>query len=83
LLFTFLSSKFAIAGDPTGAVTIKENPGLAVDFVWVLLCGFLVMFMQAGFACVEAGFCRTKNATNLMMKNLLDFVMRNSCVPGV
>ncbi len=75
LMLLLLNTGVALAGDPTGAQTIKANPGLAVDFVWVLLCGFLVMFMQAGFACVEAGFCRAKNATNLMMKNLLDFVM--------
>ncbi len=64
----------ALAGDPTGAQTIKADPGKAVDFVWVLICGFLVMFMQAGFACVEAGFCRSKNTTNLLTKNLMDFV---------
>ena len=64
----------ALAGDPTGAQTIKADPGKAVDFVWVLVCGFLVMFMQAGFACVEAGFCRSKNTTNLLTKNLMDFV---------
>jgi len=48
------------AGDPLGVETLKGDPGLAVDFVWVLICGFLVMFMQAGFACVESGFCRSK-----------------------
>ncbi len=63
------------AGDPTGAETLKKNPGAPVDYVWVLLCAFLVMFMQPGFALVEAGFCRAKNAVNLMMKNLLDFVV--------
>ncbi|SFM88734.1 ammonium transporter, Amt family [Thermodesulforhabdus norvegica] len=63
----------AIAGDPAGAETLKGDPGLAVDYVWVLICGFLVMFMQPGFACVEAGFCRAKNATNLLTKNLMDF----------
>jgi Amt family ammonium transporter len=47
----------------------------AVDYVWVLVSGFLVMFMQAGFAMVETGFCRAKNATNLMAKNLIDFVI--------
>jgi Amt family ammonium transporter len=47
----------------------------ATQFIWVLIAGFLVMFMQAGFAMVEAGFCRAKNSTNLMAKNLLDFVM--------
>jgi len=70
-----LGSGVAMAGDPTGAATLKANPGLAVDYVWVLVCGFLVMFMQAGFALVEAGFCRAKNATNLLTKNLMDFVV--------
>lgn len=61
--------------DPTGARTLKKDPGVALDYVWVLICGFLVMFMQAGFAMVETGFCRAKNAINLMAKNLMDFVM--------
>ncbi|HFC98249.1 MAG TPA: ammonium transporter [Thermosulfurimonas dismutans] len=65
----------ALAADPTGAATLKADPGLPVDYVWVLVCGFLVMFMQAGFALVEAGFCRSKNATNLLTKNLMDFVV--------
>lgn len=64
----------AYAGDPTGAATLKKNPDAPVDYVWVLVCAFLVMFMQPGFALVEAGFCRAKNAINLMMKNLMDFV---------
>jgi Amt family ammonium transporter len=64
----------AYAGDPTGAETLQNDPGAPVDYVWVLLCAFLVMFMQPGFALVEAGFCRAKNAINLMMKNLMDFV---------
>jgi ammonium transporter, Amt family len=45
----------------------------ALDTVWVLLAAFLVFFMQAGFAMVEAGFTRAKNACNIMMKNLMDF----------
>lgn len=61
--------------DPSGAATIAKDPGIAITYVWVLVCGFLVMFMQAGFAMVEAGFCRAKNAANLMAKNLLDFVI--------
>lgn len=65
----------AYAGDPTGAETLKKNPGAPVDYVWILVCAFLVMFMQPGFALLEAGFCRAKNAVNLMMKNLMDFVM--------
>ena len=74
-LFLLITAAGAWAGDPTGAATLKADPGKAVDYVWVLVCGFLVMFMQAGFACVESGFCRAKNVTNLMTKNLLDFVV--------
>jgi ammonium transporter, Amt family len=43
------------------------------DIVWTLLCAALVFFMQAGFAMVETGFTRAKNAGNIMMKNLMDF----------
>ena len=45
----------------------------AVDNVWVLVAAFLVFFMQAGFAMVETGFTRAKNAGNIIMKNLMDF----------
>ncbi|MBC7342413.1 MAG: ammonium transporter [Clostridia bacterium] len=65
----------AWAADPGGARTLAENEGLAADYVWVLVSGFLVFFMQAGFAMVETGFCRAKNATNLLSKNLIDFVL--------
>lgn len=40
---------------------------------WVLITGALVFFMQAGFALVEAGFTRSKNTTNILFKNLMDF----------
>ncbi|MBI4335606.1 MAG: ammonium transporter [Candidatus Omnitrophica bacterium] len=65
----------AFARDPAGASTLEANPQAPVDYVWILVCGFLVFFMQAGFAMVEAGFCRAKNATNLMAKNTIDFVI--------
>ncbi|MGB6727028.1 MAG: ammonium transporter [Terracidiphilus sp.] len=42
---------------------------IAVNFVWTLITGFLVMFMQAGFAMVEAGLCRVKNANHTYMMN--------------
>jgi len=45
------------------------------DYVWTLIAAALVFFMQAGFAMVEAGFTRAKNAINIMMKNLMDFSM--------
>ncbi len=45
----------------------------AVDTVWVLLAAILIFMMQMGFASVEAGFTRSKNTANILMKNLLDF----------
>jgi Amt family ammonium transporter len=45
------------------------------DYLWTLVAAALVFFMQPGFAMVEAGFTRAKNAVNIMMKNLLDFSM--------
>lgn len=45
----------------------------AVDTIWVLLGAALVFFMQAGFAMVETGLTRAKNAGNIIMKNLMDF----------
>ncbi len=45
----------------------------AVDEVWLVVAAMLVMFMQAGFALVEAGFTRAKNAGNIIMKNFMDF----------
>ncbi len=49
----------------------------SIDTVWVLIATALVFFMQAGFAMVEAGFTRAKikNAGNIIMKNLMDFVL--------
>jgi Amt family ammonium transporter len=70
-----VTSDVALAADPSGAETLTETPGASVDFVWVIICAALVFLMQAGFAMVEAGFCRRKNTANLMMKNLMDFCM--------
>jgi len=44
---------------------------VAINFVWTLVAGFLVMFMQAGFATVETGLCRAKNANHTMMMNFM------------
>ena len=52
------------------------NPDLVqsnLNVVWTLVAGILVFTMQAGFALVETGFTRAKNAANIMMKNLMDF----------
>src|SRR3954469_5853860 len=50
--------------------TVGHNK-VAINFVWTLITGFLVMFMQAGFAMVETGFCRAKNAAHTMSMNFM------------
>jgi len=69
----------AWAGDDTPtALSNKEAIILVQDhanYLWTLIAAALVFFMQAGFAMVEAGFTRAKNAINILMKNLMDFSM--------
>ncbi len=63
----------SIAGKPTMdeiANTVGHNR-VAINFVWMLICGFLVMFMQPGFAMVETGLTRAKNAAHTMGMNFL------------
>ncbi|WP_269523154.1 ammonium transporter [Coraliomargarita parva] len=55
------------------AEAIDYLPQGAADILWLVVAGLLVFFMQAGFAMVEAGLTRAKNASNIMMKNLMDF----------
>jgi Amt family ammonium transporter len=43
---------------------------IAINFVWTLITGYLVMFMQLGFALLETGLCRAKNANHTMMMNV-------------
>lgn len=50
-----------------------------LDTVWVLLAAMLVFFMQPGFALVEAGFTRSKNTANILMKNFVDFMVGTVC----
>jgi Amt family ammonium transporter len=55
------------------ATTTAEDVQANLDNVFVLLSAVLVIFMQAGFALVEAGLTRAKSVANIMMKNLMDF----------
>jgi ammonium transporter, Amt family len=48
---------------------------ISINNIWLLVTTFLVMFMQPGFAMVEAGFTRSKNSANILMKNLMDFAI--------
>lgn len=72
-------ASFTFAGDepPTpesnkAAIDLVQTHA---DYIWTLIAAALVFFMQAGFAMVETGFTRAKNAVNIMMKNLMDFCM--------
>ena len=51
------------------------QPGVFADNAFIMICAIFVIFMQAGFAMVEAGLTRAKNAAHMMLKNLLDFVV--------
>jgi Amt family ammonium transporter len=61
--------------DPTGADTLEANPNAPINFTWTLVCAFLVFFMQAGFALLEAGSVRSKSTVNVLTKNVMDFLM--------
>jgi Amt family ammonium transporter len=48
---------------------------VALDTIWVMVAGFLVFFMNLGFALVESGFCRAKNTVNILFKNFAVFAV--------
>ncbi|GAB4246227.1 MAG: hypothetical protein OHK005_11950 [Candidatus Methylacidiphilales bacterium] len=56
------------------STSLKETT-VGTTYVWVLVAGFLVMFMQAGFALVETGFTRAKNAAHTMTMNFMDYAI--------
>jgi len=69
LLFGVPLLAAAADAEPMTADAVQNN----LNFVWTMVAAFLVFLMQAGFAMVEAGFTRAKNACNIMMKNMMDF----------
>lgn len=74
LLLLLLPIKSFSAED---VVTIDQLQ-LIINSMWVVLCGVLVFFMQAGFALIESGSVRSKNTVNVLMKNYID-----ACVGGL
>jgi len=70
-----LAASRALAQSAPPAIALDQSLNLA----WVLIAGFLVMFMQVGFAMVETGFTRAKNAVNTMAMNLVIYPI---CVIG-
>jgi Amt family ammonium transporter len=73
LIIGLVSSAFAQEATVEGNAEIIAEKSIVLDTIWTLLAAVLVMFMQAGFAMLEAGFTRAKNACNVLMKNLMDF----------
>ncbi len=69
LFLAFGTSAFAQEADQAAEVAV------AADTMWLLVAAFLVFFMQAGFAFLEAGSTRSKNVVNIIMKNMMDFSM--------
>jgi Amt family ammonium transporter len=74
-LLVLAAPTVAGAAEPDAAAVeaAKEELQTNLNIVWTCIAAFLVFFMQAGFAMVEAGFTRAKNAVNILMKNLMDF----------
>ena len=60
---------------PTNIIETMGDLATGINTVWMLLAAMLVFFMQPGFALVEAGFTRTKNTANILMKNFVDFML--------
>lgn len=58
-----------------GGMEAAAATELLMNVVWTLIAAILVYFMQAGFAMCEAGFTRAKNTGNILMKNMMDFVL--------
>ena len=77
---------FAAGLDPTGAsyadsvaagdtAVTAAKALLGANYTWIMLCAFLVFFFQCGFAMVETGFCRAKNAAHTMTMNFMVFLV--------
>lgn len=79
----------AAGADPTGAgygattgketindvASVANKAQLSANFVWVMITGFMVFFFQCGFAMVETGFCRGKNAAHTITMNFMVFLV--------
>jgi ammonium transporter, Amt family len=70
VFFVVFATTGAFADDVTDTLNLYSQ---AFDMIWLVLAAALVFFMQAGFAMVETGLTRAKNANNILMKNLMDF----------
>lgn len=74
LAWGYAASAQTPAGEPVSQEDFASLK-VAVDTLWVALAAFLVFFMNAGFGMLETGFCRQKNAVNILSKNLIVFAL--------
>ncbi len=72
LVLAFATTVYAQDGNPPTADQVNDVT-LSINIMWMIIGGFLVFFMQAGFALVETGFTRNKNVTHTMMMNMMVF----------
>lgn len=59
--------------EPVVAQVVETQSAINVETLWLVVAGSLIFFMNAGFAMLEAGLCQTRNATNVLAKNLIVF----------
>jgi len=70
-LLVLLLGLSVAAGAQAATTPLIDDSKVALDTVWTLSAGFLVMFMALGFALLESGFCRAKNTVNILAKNVV------------
>ena len=73
VLLAVPGSALADATDLEKSIAGKLDPSVGINTMWVIVAGALVMFMQAGFAFLEIGFSRGKNAGTVVAKILTNF----------
>ena len=71
-LLAVMAAPAARAQDPAAQIAAMT---VTMDTLWVMIAGFLVFWMNAGFALVESGFCRRKNTVNILAKNFIVFAI--------
>ncbi len=78
-ILLLVSAYSAVAQSPPGdlpeSYTETQELRIALDTMWVVIAAILVIFMNAGFGMLETGFCRQKNAVNVLSKNLIVFAL--------
>ena len=79
VMFAAAAAEESAAAPAPATMEAVEAVQINLNVVWTLIAGILVFVMQAGFALVEAGLTRAKNTSNIMMKNVMDFVIGSVC----